>query len=619
MANNRTIALRISGTKQRQAGFAPLVSAGVLAGNEGENMDRVLLVPEARAFLIKHAADYILYLLIDRRVKSFDADAPGVLSIALTIGSAVQLADGKSPYTLLMEVYDTFRTMYMTPMSDGRNGFQNKDADSNLFRDILGRYPLEDRRTRYIPMADTKESCVMNVPREKMEAFFRDTQYKEFAGYGSIEIGSTAHIEDPQNAGLDSIVIPRPIAYQVSVNGERVGGTLVRPEDECFASLPDRDLDAWEPVRFTLGEVLAAPAGVLEKDGAVIKLDPVSETLSCVLKKKEIRYNLSATVVAIDNDRMEVASLLRGGKIRILLDGRDITEQALNKAEVDPMSVIGKPLTLQLFSEKYDVTVMPVRDDAARKVVLKLTATRRRGGAPVMPVSDPGTDRPEDERKGGLHGKSLLIGFLLGLIVGVGIMLLLQLFTGDKEAKDETVPSTEQPVSSPDPSQMSNIQTPEELEAQKQQALRDSLAREAERLLSEQREKERQDSIAKAEADAKAKADAEAKAAADKAAADAKAKQDQARAELVSMINGGADYQKCKASKEWQELAKKDQYVIDRVLNYEQYKKDYKAGTVAMVKAFVEKSIEDKPLKSWGDLVKLDEEVQNKVKESKKN
>ena len=118
MANNRNIALRISGTKQRQAGFAPLVSAGVLAGNEGENMDRVLLVPETPAFLVKHAEDYILYLLIDRRVKSFDADAPGVLSIALTIGSAVQLADGKSPYTLLMEVYDTFRTLYMTPMSE---------------------------------------------------------------------------------------------------------------------------------------------------------------------------------------------------------------------------------------------------------------------------------------------------------------------------------------------------------------------------------------------------------------------------------------------------------------------------------------------------------------------
>ena len=614
MANNRTIALRISGTKQRQAGFAPLVSAGVLAGNEGENMDRVLLVTETPAFLIKHAEDYILYLLVDRRVKSFDADAPGVLSIALTIGSAVQLADGKSPYTLLMEVYDTFRTMCMTPMSDGRNQFQNKDADSDVFREILGRYPLEDRRTRYVPMAATKESCVLNVPREKMEDFFRDSQYQEFASYGSVEVGSLTHIEDPQFVGLESLVIPRPIAYQVSVNGERAGRSLVRPEEEFYAALPDRDLDSWEPVRFTLGEVLEAPGQKLEKDGAVITLDPVSETLSCILKKREVRYNLAVSVIAVDSDRPEVINLLKGGKIRILLDGRDITDQALNKGEVDPTEVIGKPLSLQLFTDKYDITVMPVRDDAARKVQLKLTPTRRRGAAPVMPEAHQDDQRPEKDGKGGLQGKSLLIGFLLGLIVGIGVMFLLQLFTGDKVEEEETPAQTEQ-VTPQNDAPLGSVKTPEEIAAEQERARLDSLERVEQELAREQAIRDSLEALEKAQKEAEEKAKKEAE---DKAAAEKKAKLDEARAQIVSKINAGTLYSDLIATPEWKQIQKADQDMIGRILNYDIYdsSKGYKKGTIATIKQLVKTEL-GTPLKNWGDLTKLDEAVRKKAQENK--
>jgi len=628
MANNRNIALRISGTKQRQAGFAPLVSAGVLAGNEGENMDRVLLVPEAPAFLIKHAEDYILYLLIDRRVKSFDADAPGVLSIALTIGSAVQLAEGKSPYTLLMEVYDTFRTMYMTPMSDGRNSFLNKDADSDLFREILGRYPLEDRRTRYVPMAATKESCVLNVPKDKMEAFFRDTQYKEFASYGSVELGSTAHIEDPQNVGLDALVIPRPIAYRVSVNAERDSRSLTRPEDEFHASLPDRGTDAWEPVRFSLGEVLSAPGQRLVKGGATITLDPVTETVSVILKKKEVRYALAVSVVAIDADREAVAALLREGKIRILLEGRDITDAALAKEGIDPSDVIGKPLSLKLFTDKFDLTVMPTRDDAARKVVLKLTATRRRGAAAVPPAAGSrnlgSENHSEDENPGGGKGKFLLIGLLAGLIVGIGLMFLLNLLTGEKEAPESPAPVIEQQDPTVDPVEEQLVVKTQEEMAAEQEARLEAERLEQERIAQEEAEKAAaEEAKAKEEAEAKAKADAEAKAkkeAEEKAAAEQKGKLDAARKTMVDLINAGATYTQCHDDPQWQFIKKDDQAMIGRVLNYQQYdsSKGFKPGTIAKIKKFVADFIAATPLQSWGDLTRLDESVRKIAEENKK-
>ena len=189
MNSNLQLALRVAGTKQRRAGFAPLVTVGVLAGDEGANMYRSTMVAERPAYVVKHAPTYILYQLIDRGAKPFDADANGVLSIALTISSNSQLAEGKSPFTLLDEVYKKFVETYMESTSDGRLSFIDTDNDNEIFREIVSQYKLEPRRSSYVTMSQQGLTGVVCVPQDKLVDFFANTQYKEFAQFKDIEIG----------------------------------------------------------------------------------------------------------------------------------------------------------------------------------------------------------------------------------------------------------------------------------------------------------------------------------------------------------------------------------------------------------------------------------------------
>ncbi len=214
IAPSQQMALRISGTKQRQAGFAPLVSVGVLAGNEGVNMDRATTVAEKPVYVIKHTSDYILYQVIDREVKSFDADAPGVLSIALTIPRQFQLSDAQSPYTLLKEVYEKFVSEFMRPNNDGRDCFLNTDIDSNVFRSILQNYSLEARKTGYVTMNPAGLTATLRLSKDKIVDFFRDSQYGELAQFKDVEIGEKCQ----SFPGLDNLKIPRPVKYDVYVN-----------------------------------------------------------------------------------------------------------------------------------------------------------------------------------------------------------------------------------------------------------------------------------------------------------------------------------------------------------------------------------------------------------------
>ena len=309
------IALRIGGTKERRAGFAPLASVGVLAGGEGENMYRVSLVPEKPTFILKHAEDYILYMLTDGKVRPFDADASGALTIALTISKNMQLAGGRSSYTLLKEVYDTFRTNYMTPSpSDDRDVFKNIDVDSELFREILSRYPTEQRLGTYIPMNPSGLSGILCVPSDKLEAFFRDTQYTEFASFKDIHIGSACQTLQ----GLERLEIPRPVSYDIYVNGNPTGNKLVHADDMYRSGLPSTRYVEYDMISFTLHEVLSAPGNQLKIGSATVQLDAATGHIHCTIPKRDIMYKMVVDLVGgNDNDQAAIRNGIKNGIIHV--------------------------------------------------------------------------------------------------------------------------------------------------------------------------------------------------------------------------------------------------------------------------------------------------------------
>lgn len=431
MAVTSQIALRIAGTKQRQAGFAPLVTVGVLAGGEGNNMDQVPLVNDKPGYIIKHAEEYILYLLIDRRVKSFDADAPGVLSIALTLARDVQLAGGRSPYTLLKEVYETFRSTYMTPVGDDRDSFVNTDIDNEIFREIIQRYPVEKRVGAFIPMNASGLSGTLCVPEDKMEAFFRDTQYPEFAAFKDIHVSNSC-----QNyPGLEGLEIPRPVSYEIYVNGTPTGKKLVRPDDMYQSGLQSTKYIEYSNISFTLSEVLTAPDYTLQIGTASVKIDPATSQIQCTIPKHDIMYKVVLVCSGSnENDQRAVGNEIKNGKIRVLMDSEDITELK----EIKAAEQVGKEFTTYPKStEKFLFTVKPTIDPAKRELRVKILITRkaitpapqpRPTRQPQQPQNNynpepapPYEEEPPKSFMGrlGMDWKSLILGLILGLLLGI--------------------------------------------------------------------------------------------------------------------------------------------------------------------------------------------------------
>ena len=203
-----SIALRIAGTKQRRAGFAPLVSYGVLPSGEGQNMDRTTTIKEKPTFILKHTTEYILYTLIDRHVKAFDTDTSGILTIALAIGRDVMFANNVSPYDVLMKVYNTFRKEYMEEMSDGRDAFKDVEIDNEIFERIMSEFKTETVQRRMYAMNPKGTTGILRVPDFKLRQFFMDTQYPEFIDFSEIEIGVNKEMESSRE--IRNLVIPKP-------------------------------------------------------------------------------------------------------------------------------------------------------------------------------------------------------------------------------------------------------------------------------------------------------------------------------------------------------------------------------------------------------------------------
>lgn len=462
------IGLRIAGTKQRQAGFAPLVNVGVLAGGEGDNMDRVTLVAEKPAYIIKHASDYILYQLIDRQVKSFDADAPGVLSIAMTIPSNMQLANNVSPYKLLREIYDNFLATYMERLSDGRDSFINVDNDSEIFRSILSKYPLEERKSSYVRMNPTGLSGIVCVSPTDLEDFFRNTQYKEFATFKDIEIGVNCFGQ--VSLGLDKLQIPLPPnVYDIWVNGKPVGVSMQSPTDSYLATAENTNYYSYESVDFALSELLNAPMNRITKNGASISLDYQKNRISCDLKKIDIYYNLVYDWTDNVGDAKDIIiTFAKRGNVKLYLGSEDISQSLWTNCKIKASDIRGRKVEMKPQTiGNYSLYPFSEIDDSNRqistRIIVNLRAIPKVQGAgqsqhPSRVTShpkvnndigtddyfkggtnSPQTDTPQPHEKKNIDVKSFALGVLLGLLLGLGTCGIYTIVSGEKEASPQPI------------------------------------------------------------------------------------------------------------------------------------------------------------------------------------
>jgi hypothetical protein len=409
------IGLRICGTKERRGGFQPLVAVGVLADGEAGNMDRVPSIAEKPAYVLKHASDHTLYMLIDRGVKSFDADAPGVLTIALTIPGDFQLAYMKSPYTLLQEIYETFKSNYMTRLSDGRDSFMDKDAESGIFRQIIDRYSLVPRPCPLIPMAPQCPTGILRVPKEKLEGFFRDTNYDEFKQFSDIEVGT----ECVCSPGLENLDIPKLPMYELWFNGQKTGRFYRQKPGEDTLTIEKK---GFQPINITLQALMEAPNQRIVLDDITVELD---------MMRTRILFNTQQSVPPrlafkwrFDNEnaKSEATSMISNGRLKIKLGQNDVSRFAVSgeQVELGDINIYNTAVTISLeHTSKYDFNVSKhvIEKNNQRLLLIKIKVTTKSADAVHSPEEKTeGGDIPE-----GRHfSKKAIAITLCGLLLGLG-------------------------------------------------------------------------------------------------------------------------------------------------------------------------------------------------------
>ena len=548
------IRLRIAGIRERKSGFTPLVAVGDAFDIV---MDKgVSTISESPYYVVRHTSDDVIYLLVDTEVCSYDVGTRGVLCIALAWPANKKLAGNKSPYSLLSAVYKTFQALYMRP-SENRYLFTDTTIDHEIFERIVESCHLEPSSGNYVPMEGMLTGIIC-VPMEKLDAFFRDTQYPEFRKYKDIEIGTSCQSQaTPELTGLE---IPRPVSYEVWVNGQSTSFFLSRNEDSYTASAPSTSTYEYESVSFTLGELLGSKNGELLKGkDSVIRLDVGHERIDCQLKKKEISYLVRLGWVNLSEaSRTEILGLLKEKKLGIKLDG--ILLEWKDKVYV-PASRIYAPVTLN-FSQwgGYNLSVSSSVDSSTRvlTITIKGQSVQMQGNKQMRDnVFSAHVDENVmlDEMSSGSSQISRMDrwrnfrgGLVVGILLGVGGTFLWQNLS---EKAHVVIPDRTPTVEN-------------EVEAEKEVATNlpeENVPVESDSLFQEDAERA---AAAKAAADAKVAA---AKAAADaKVAADAKAA---ARIEIQQLVIAG-DIAACRAHPGWNKyLTRIERYTVENLLNLE--------------------------------------------------
>ena len=384
---NQKIGLYIGGTKSRQSGFNPLMITDFFAGDEDNNMDKSTVVIGKPVYVIKHTNDYILYLLIDKKVNPCDRDTLGTLSIALTITRDMQLADGKSPYTLLKAAYDKFRAEYMEPSNDGCDRFLNKDVNRADFIAIMNQYPLERRVSAYIPMNPSGLTGTLCVPQEKMADLFRDSQYPEFGQFKEIEISDFCQT----TPGLEYIEIPRPVVYSIKVNGKEIDTTMSQPDDEFDTAsvLIDTEDVEYERMHFTLENLLNAPEHQIRSNSSKssVALDKEHNCIVCRIYDKPIRYTLEyQTVGGTKNDQLNIVNKISFGEIKLVMGNNIVPFYSTpSKTTTIPASWVHQTVIITPnYAERLELDIENKNiDDENRTVTVTIQITAKATDIPV--------------------------------------------------------------------------------------------------------------------------------------------------------------------------------------------------------------------------------------------
>lgn len=335
MNTQNEIALVILGNPISAGGMQTLAVLGRYPSEEFKNLDSQPLIKEGISYMIRHANDQITYTIKNINVRPSDSGRDGSLIISIAIPKTRRLKANKSPYSLLMDIYNRFVKDYMIANNDGTLVFKVQDIDKSAFEEILQEYEVEGQRGQiYVPMQNTGGVGVVCAPtEEKMLELFRDSQYPEFREYSHVEIGRTCH----PTVNID---IPRKKEYVVYINNRQFK-TVVNGEDIIDSSSFLKDEDEYHTyqeahIRFTLQDLMESENGELL--GGLVKLRGLE--IICTILPKPKDFSFSTDIVPRgqsweEEDNAKVKYLLKEKSIKVKFGANDITENFITREKIE--------------------------------------------------------------------------------------------------------------------------------------------------------------------------------------------------------------------------------------------------------------------------------------------
>lgn len=217
MANE--ITLLIYGTQESNTGLSELLIVGNSPLEKRDIAYPSRFSTSNFCIYVQHTQDYIKYILLcnPQQVRSTGASRAGRLAFAVTIKRGYKLADGATPYDLLLSVRNEFMKLNMTYSTDGIYTFNPGMYDPVPFRRLIASYQVVES-PRYIQMDGSLERYLVIPDESKIKALLRDTHYNKFAENSCICIALSGTDTD----AID-FEIPRMPVYTVMVNGKREG------------------------------------------------------------------------------------------------------------------------------------------------------------------------------------------------------------------------------------------------------------------------------------------------------------------------------------------------------------------------------------------------------------
>ena len=208
------IRIRVAGNPEGNSGFAQIINCNQPLFKPLSDTTYAGFSGNRYFFTIQTEQYQTVYKLIENDVRSFGSTRQGTLMIAFSVPRGYKLADGVSPYDVLIRLKDIFLEKNMRCKDEQADIHEfNKEIDEKVFEEVYKEYRLEISNTVYRQMNPNGPIARMKLSPEKTAELMCDVHYREFTTYSEVVVAENIDNQCKYD-DLSSLPVPRPMDPQ---------------------------------------------------------------------------------------------------------------------------------------------------------------------------------------------------------------------------------------------------------------------------------------------------------------------------------------------------------------------------------------------------------------------